>query len=241
MKIFGVILTFNCENLIEKTIKEIPQNKFHKIICSDDGSTDNTKKKCLENKIDFFSHEHSGYGGNLIFGLKKAFEMGATHVVEIHGDGQYDLKNIDEFFEKLKIEEPDLILGNRFYDYKKTLENGMPLHIFVGNIVLSFIARKGLSLDLTDLFPGQRAYSNNFYEIIKLFNLPQGYQLSFEIIMLSKLHNLKISSINCDCNYKGEKKTAPLVYVFSCLFHLISSIFFYRFNKQKIYNRKKFK
>ena len=90
MKLFGLILTFNCERFIEKTLRQIPKNKFAKIICSDDGSSDNTKRKIIENNIEFLSHEHFGYGGNLLFGLKKAFEMGATHVVEIHGDGYKD-------------------------------------------------------------------------------------------------------------------------------------------------------
>ena len=56
--------------------------------------------------------------------------MGATHVVEIHGDGQYDLENINDIIKKFKIENSDLILGNRFYNYKNTLKNGMPIHIF---------------------------------------------------------------------------------------------------------------
>ena len=239
MKLFGLILTFNCERFVEKTLKNIPYNKFDKIICSDDGSADETKQKFVNKNIEFFSHEHLGYGGNLFFGLKKAFEMGATHVVEIHGDGQYDLENINDIIKKFKIENSDLILGNRFYNYKNTLKNGMPIHIFFGNIVLSLIAKIGLGLKLKDFFPGQRAYSKKFYEIIKTYKLPKGYQFSFEIIMLSKLHNLKISSVNCQCNYKGEKSTAPLHYLFSGFYHLITSIFLFRLDKKKILKRKK--
>ena len=29
--------------------------------------------------------------------------MGATHVVEIHGDGQYDLENINDIIKNLKL------------------------------------------------------------------------------------------------------------------------------------------
>ena len=165
--------------------------------------------------------------------------MGATHVVEIHGDGQYDLENINDIIKKFKIENSDLILGNRFYNYKNTLKNGMPIHIFFGNIVLSLIAKIGLGLKLKDFFPGQRAYSKKFYEIIKTYKLPKGYQFSFEIIMLSALHKLKISSVNCQCNYKDEKSTAPLLYLFSGFYHLITSIFLFRFYKKKILRRKK--
>ena len=54
MKLFGLILTFNCERFVEKTLKNIPYNKFDKIICSDDGSADKTKQKFVNKNIEFF-------------------------------------------------------------------------------------------------------------------------------------------------------------------------------------------
>ena len=46
------------------------------------------------------------------FGLKKAFEKGATHVIEIHGDGQYDLNRIIDVEKMLNDDKNiDLILG----------------------------------------------------------------------------------------------------------------------------------
>ena len=41
--------------------------------------------------------------------------MGATHVVELHGDGQYDFKQV-KFMKKFDC-GADLVLGNRFYNY----------------------------------------------------------------------------------------------------------------------------
>jgi glycosyltransferase involved in cell wall biosynthesis len=45
MKLFGLILTYNCENLIENTIKKIPFKKFDRVLCVDDGSSDKIQKK----------------------------------------------------------------------------------------------------------------------------------------------------------------------------------------------------
>ena len=42
MKIIGVIMTYNCESLVQKAIDQIPKEEFDKLICTDDGSTDNT-------------------------------------------------------------------------------------------------------------------------------------------------------------------------------------------------------
>ena len=42
MKIIGVIMTYNCESFVQNAIDQIPKDKFDEIICTDDGSTDNT-------------------------------------------------------------------------------------------------------------------------------------------------------------------------------------------------------
>ena len=102
MKLTGLILTYNCENLVQKAIDNIPKDILYEIICIDDDSKDNTREIVERNKISFFTHEHYGYGGNLFEGLKIAFKRGATHVVEIHGDGQYDSSKILQNFLLMK-------------------------------------------------------------------------------------------------------------------------------------------
>jgi len=194
MKLFGLILTHNCENILQNAIDKIPRSKFNKIICSDDGSTDKTEVVVKRNNIEFFKIEHSGYGSNSFNGLKLAFEMGATHVVEIHGDGQYD-SNINDVIDLLN-KKADLILGNRFFKFTEPiLVHGMPFYIYIGNLFFSFIARVGLNLPNRDLFSGFRVYSINFFNVIKNYELSKGYEFSFDIIALSKFYNLNIMSI----------------------------------------------
>ena len=233
MNLFALILTRNCDRTIQKVIDKVSKSKFYKIICSDDGSTDNTEFVVKKNNIEFFKIEHSGYGGNLFNGLKIAFEMGATHVVEIHGDGQYS-SNIDDVIVLLN-KKADLILGNRFFKYTEPLlVYGMPLHIYIGNLFFSFIARVGLNLANRDLFAGFRVYSINFFNIIKKKKLSKGYQFSFEIIALSKLHNLNIMSIDTICNYRKDTKTAPILYTFKALYNVVVTVLMYRFAKKNL-------
>ena len=110
----------------------------------------------------------------------------------------------------------------------------MPFHIFIGNIVLSYISRKGFNYNLRDFFPGQRAYSQNFFEKIKFHKLPSGYEFSLEIIILSILYKLKINSLKCECNYKEIKTTAPISYLFKLIYYLIVKIILFNINKKKI-------
>jgi hypothetical protein len=233
MKLFALILTYNCENTLQKVIDKIPKSKFNKIICSDDGSIDKTEVVLKKNNIQFFKIQHSGYGGNLFNGLKMAFKMGATHVVEIHGDGQYE-SNIDDVIILLN-KKADLILGNRFFKFRKPLAYGMPFHIYIGNLFFSFIASLGLRLPLRDLFPGFRVYSLNFFNVIKNYKLSNGYQFSFEIIALSKFYNLNIMSIDTICNYNSESKTAPTLYVFKAFYNIIFIIILYKLAKKNFF------
>ena len=90
--------------------------------------------------------------------------MGATHVIEIHGDGQYDYSKVVEMKKKFEA-GADLVLGDRFYDYKQPLKDGMPWHIYIGNIVMSFTGRILLGLPNNDLFPGFRVIAKIFLEM----------------------------------------------------------------------------
>jgi len=235
MKLTGVILTYNCERLVQKAIDKIPKNILHEIICTDDASVDNTKEVVEKNNILFFTHEHKGYGGNLFDGLKIAFKRGATHVIEIHGDGQYDLNRIIDVKKILEKDNTiDLILGNRFYEYKKPLENKMGLVKFFGNIGVTFIASIGLGIKSRDLFPGFRVYSKNFYETLNFDRLSKFYWFSFEIIALSVFNKLKIKDIPADCDYKSEHSSMSMWKGFPFIFHTLKTIVQFRLAKFNI-------
>ena len=232
MKIIGLILTYNCENLVQKAIDKIPNGILDEIICSDDESSDNTKQVVEKNSIPFFSHTHTGYGGNLFEGLKIAFEKGATHVVEIHGDGQYDLSKISKVHKMLKENKNiDLILGNRFYKYSKPLENKMGIVKFIGNICVTLMASIGLGLKSRDLFPGFRVYSKKFYQTLDFKKLSKFYWFSFEIIALSVFHKLNIRDIEVDCDYKSEHTSMSMWKGFPFILHTIKTVIQFRLAK----------
>ena len=87
--VFGIILTYNCAAFLEHTYSVIPKALFDQIIVIDDGSEDDALAVAAKLGIPAYTHEHGGYGSNLKFGLKKAAELGAEFIIEIHGDGQF--------------------------------------------------------------------------------------------------------------------------------------------------------
>lgn len=226
MKIIALVLTYNSEKFIGKVLDSIPRELFSDVICSDDGSRDQTTNIIQERKFKFIKADiNKGYGSNLFSGLKACFNDGATHVVEIHGDGQYDINFLPDMLKKFS-EKKDLVLGNRFYKSKRAIQNGMPYYIYFGNHVLTFIGSVGLGLKSQDLFPGFRGYSKKFYDKICKTKFSDGYQLSFEIIAKSHFENLKIDFVPCENHYEGI--TAPLSYAIIAYLHTAWICLLYR-------------
>lgn len=230
MKIIGVIMTYNCGELVQNAINQIPKDEFDQIICTDDGSIDNTLEVIKKNNIQYIQNSHLGYGKNLFSGMKKAFALGATHVVELHGDSQYDFSYVKEMRKKFE-EGSDLVLGNRFFDYKQPLNDGMPIHIYLGNIFLTILGKIGLGIKNNDLFQGFRGYSKELFNKINVDNYNQDYRFSYEIIAQSYFLNLKISSVPTKCNYKGEHTTMPLKRAIPCIIHALKIGLHYRLAK----------
>ena len=230
MKLIGIILTYNCENLVQNAINKIPLDQFEDIICSDDGSTDETLSIIKKNNIKYIKNEHKGYGSNLFSGMKKAFELGATHVVELHGDSQYDFNYITEMKKKF-LEQNDLVLGNRFFDYKQPFKDGMPLYIYLGNIFLTILGKIGLGIKNDDLFQGFRGYSKKLYNSIDTSKFNDDYRFSYEIIAQAFFVNLKISSIPVRCDYKIIHTSMPLSRAIPCIIHAIKIGLLFRIAK----------
>lgn len=230
MKIIGVIMTYNCEQFVQKAIDSIPKQYFDQLICTDDGSTDKTIEVVKKNSIEFIINNHSGYGMNLFSGMKKAFELGATHVVELHGDGQYDFSYVKDMKDNF-LNGSDLVLGNRFFNFKQPLRDGMPIHIYLGNIFLTILGRIGLGINNNDLFQGLRGYSKNLFDKIETKNFNHDYRFSYEIIAQSYYLGLKISSVPTRCDYKGEHTTMPLRRAIPCILHAIKIGFLFRLAK----------
>lgn len=198
-KVFGMILTYNCAPFLEHTYRALPHNLFDTIIVIDDGSTDDVLNVARRLGIMAYTHPHGGYGSNVKFGLKKAAELGADFIIEIHGDGQF-VSSIPEALERM-YDGYDLVLGNRFYVMLQPLRDGMSFIRYVGNLTLSALGRMVLRINTLDLFTGFRAYSRRLVQLSDFGRTSDDYFFSFEIIALARFANLKIGQVPARCYY----------------------------------------
>lgn len=200
-KVVGVFMTYNCKSLVRKAYEELDKSGYDEIICVDDGSTDGTPEEVMKLGIAVHTHPHTGYGGNLRHGFIKALETGATCVVEIHGDGQFDASQLAEAVKQIDA-GVDLVLGNRFYSYSMPLKNGMSLIRYAGNLVLSNMGRVGMGIGVKDLFTGFRVYNKSLIERLDFSNNTNGYFFSFQIIAQARFCGLTFGQVKTNCYYK---------------------------------------
>jgi glycosyltransferase involved in cell wall biosynthesis len=232
-RVVGVLMAYNCGRLIERAYRSIPRQYFDDIICVDDGSSDDTVAVARALGLTVFTHPHAGYGGNLFFGFRKALETGATHIIELHGDGQYDFSAVPATLERLS-EGYDLILGNRYHEMLQPLRDGMDLPRYLGNIFLSAIGRIGLGIPTRDLFPGFRAYSRRFVETIDMAHTSENYFFSFEIIAQARYSGLRIGQVPVRCDYKGEHHSMRLSKGVPAILHTCRTVLLYRLARLNI-------
>lgn len=221
-KTIGIIMTYNCSHLLEDTYFRIPRESFDEIIIVDDGSADQTETERIAKQLNipFFGHEHTGYGGNLRYGLRQALERGAEYMVEIHGDGQFDLSVIPIALQKIR-EGYDLVLGSRFTNLLQPLRDGMPFIKYFANIGLSFIQRLILRISLSEFQNGLRVCNRNLIKKLPVEGTSNDYLYGFEIIAQAVYFKLKITEIPIGADYQKEHTSISIwkstIYVFQTL------------------------
>lgn len=114
-----VIPVYNHHHKIEAVVQNISQQGLD-ILLVDDGSA----SECAE-VLDHLAKTYplqlhrlptnQGKGAAVCSGLKKAFEVGYTHALQIDADGQHDLRDIPKFLAAGKLNPTQVICGSRDY------------------------------------------------------------------------------------------------------------------------------
>lgn len=200
--VVGVVLTRNCGKTLENVYSRIPKEFLDDIIVTDDGSKDDTMAVAERLGLRSFTHPQLGYGGNLKFGLTQALKEGATVMIEIHGDGQYDPGAIPVALEKIRSGFA-FVLGSRFTPRRiQPLRDGMPLWRYVGNRGLSFCERAVLGIPLTEFHTGFRAYTKTLLTALDYRAGSNDFLYSFEIIARARYHGLRVGEVPVRCSYQ---------------------------------------
>ena len=189
---------------INKANTYLKESGVHgEVVVADNGSTDGSQKIAEEHGARVINVPEKGYGAALIGGCNGAR---GKYVIMGDADDSYDFLHLAPFVEKLR-EGYDLVMGNRF---KGGIEPGAmpPLHRYLGNPVLSFIARLFFPCKIGDYHCGLRGYNRE--SILKLGLVTTGMEYASEMVVKATLNHLKIAEVPTTLKKDGRSHAPHL-------------------------------
>ncbi|HSG44118.1 MAG TPA: glycosyltransferase family 2 protein [Anaerolineales bacterium] len=159
-----------------------------KIIIADNGSTDGSQSIAKEMGALVVPVKEKGYGNALQGGFKAAQ---SPYIIMGDADDSYDFSDLSKFIEALD-EGYDLVMGNRFKG--GIMPGAMPfLHKYLGNPVLSWIARLFFKSNVGDFHCGLRGLRKE--SIAKLDLQTTGMEFASEMVVKATMNDLKIKEV----------------------------------------------
>ncbi len=194
------------------------------VVVINDGSKDNTKEIAKKAGATVLTHTYTmGYGVAIQTGYMYAFRHGYQFLVQIDGDGQHDVRDIETLLSTLKKSDCDIVLGSRFLgssEYKSTTLRRFGISFFT--TLIRWITKK----NITDPTTGFQAMNRKVIEIFIKDSFPYDYPDADIIIMLSKLKtSIKEVSVRMYPNAEGKSMHNNPLKVLYYMFKMTMSIF----------------
>ncbi len=158
------------------------------VVVADNGSTDRSVEIARKLGARVVDERRKGYGAALLRGIAEAR---GEIIVMADADDSYDWTAIAPFVRKIR-EGYDLVMGNRFQGGIRV--GAMPrLHRYVGNPVLSLIARIAFRTKIGDFHCGMRAFTRAAFDRMQLKTT--GMEFATEMVANASHQGLRIGEI----------------------------------------------
>jgi len=210
MDVSVIIPAFNEEVSIKTVItcvhRALTQNRIdHEIIVINDGSTDDTKKKAIENNVPIILIDHKqnfGYGYSIKSGISKAK---GDWIVIIDADGTYPENEIPQLL-KIALEENwDMVVGARTGEHVNIPAARKP-----AKFIINQLANYLTNTKIPDLNSGLRVIKKSIVEKF-LYLLPDGFSFTTTITLAMLTNGYRVTYY--PINYlkrKGRSKIRPI-------------------------------
>src|SRR5215468_5827521 len=135
-----VMPAYNAAKTLEDTFRAIPEGYYDEVVVVDDFSRDDTVARAQSLNLKAIRHPHNvGYGGNQKTCYMEALRDGATIIVMLHPDGQYDPTIVPEMVKPIREGRADMVLGSRMLTPGGAAAGGMPRWKQVANWFLTTV------------------------------------------------------------------------------------------------------
>ena len=183
-----IIPAYNEEKSILNVVSNIKKVKTNNYLIDyiiiNDGSSDNTKKVCLDNKLNFIDlPSNLGIGGAVQTGYKYAYYKNYDIAIQIDGDNQHNPSYITNLCDEIN-NGYDLVIGSRFVENLSKFKSSFLRR--VGINFLSNLIKICTGVKIYDVTSGFRACNK---DIIEYFanNYPVDYPEPDSLVQVLKM------------------------------------------------------
>jgi glycosyltransferase involved in cell wall biosynthesis len=175
------------------------------IVVADNGSTDGSREIALALGARLVDVAERGYGSALTHGIRAAR---GRYVLMGDADDSYDFLELPRFVAKLR-EGHDLVQGCRLPAGGGTILPGaMPTsHRWIGNPMLSALARLWFQAPIRDVYCGMRAFRRDFHA--ELEQSCTGMEFATEMIILASRSGANIAEVPITLHPDGRIAHPP--------------------------------
>jgi glycosyltransferase involved in cell wall biosynthesis len=197
-----VMPAYNAAKTLEDTFRAIPPGYYDEVVVVDDFSRDGTVAEAQRLNLKAIRHPHNvGYGGNQKTCYMEALRDGATIVVMLHPDGQYDPAIIPEMLRPIREGRADMVLGSRMMIPGGAARGGMPLWKRIANRFLTFFENVAMGRRFSECHTGYRAYSRRFLETVPFLRNDNGFVFDTEVIFQAVHFDLPVVEVPISTRY----------------------------------------
>lgn len=216
---------YYAEQTLEKTYLEIPAGLADMVLVVDDASQDRTVEVAQRLGLTVFVHPaNRGYGGNQKTCYDEALRVGASIIVLLHPDYQYDPKTLMALVEPLLAGRADFTFGSRFANGADPRAGGMPLYRYVGNRLTTAIENRVLGTHFAELHSGLKAYTRDFLQSIDYHAYSDDFVFDSQMVIEAVLRGARIEEVPTPTRYTAESSSISIMrslrYIWLTLFEL---------------------
>ena len=206
-----VMPAYNAARTLAATWQAIPADTVDEVILVDDGSVDATLDVAARLPIRTLPLPHNvGYGGNQKTCYLEALRTGASIVVMLHPDGQYNPALIPEMVAPIAAGEADMVLGSRMLIPGGARAGGMPMYRYVSNRALTAIENAALRTSFAELHTGYRAYSRRFLETVPFLRNSNDFVFDTQVIAQAVAFGLRVVEVPIETRYFPEASSTSM-------------------------------
>lgn len=206
-----VMPAFCAELTLEQTVASLPREGIDHLLLVDDASSDGTVDLAVTLGLDVRRHtQNSGYGANQKTCYSEALALGATVVVLLHPDFQYDPASVPALVMPINSGDADMTFGSRFAGGADPRKGGMPRYRYYGNIITTAVENKLLRTSFTEMHSGMRAYRREVLEALPFASYSDDFDFDTQFLVGAHLRGFRIAEVAIPTRYTAESSSISI-------------------------------